>query len=79
VKQVLPWILSANTILLMWLIGNKKWWAWLFGLAGQGLWILFAIIYQAWGLLPLATFLIIVYARNLMKWHRETKIAFISG
>lgn len=69
--DIIPWILSANTIVLMWLAGNKNIWAWILGLAGQVVWILFVILYEAWGLLPLCLALIYVYSRNLWKWRTK--------
>lgn len=67
-KQILPLTLSAFTVLGMWLIGNKNRLGWVVGLINQILWISFAIIFKAWGLLPLTLVLIIVYTRNLLKW-----------
>lgn len=67
-KQLLPLLLSILTIIGMWLIGNKNRLGWVVGLINQGLWITFAIVFQAWGLLPLTLVLIFVYTRNLYKW-----------
>ena len=70
-RQVLPLILSAVTVVMMWKIGDLKVWAWALGLANQGLWLLFCITFEAWGLLPLCGFLIVTYTRNLVKWRRD--------
>ena len=67
-KQLLPLLLSILTIIGMWLIGNKNYWGWIVGLVNQTLWITFAIVFKAWGLLPLTLVLIVVYTRNLTKW-----------
>lgn len=67
-KQILPLILSLLTIVGMWLIGNKNRLGWVVGLFNQTLWITFAIVFKAWGLLPLTLVLIVVYTRNLTKW-----------
>lgn len=72
-KQLLPLVLSILTIIGMWLIGNKNRWDWIVGLVNQLLWISFAIIFKAWGLLPLSVVLIFVYTRNLYKWKDTNK------
>lgn len=69
--QIIPWLLSANTLTLTYLVGNKSNAGWLLGVIGQAMWFLFIITWQVWGLLPLAIGLTILYARNLVKWHRE--------
>lgn len=67
-RQILPLMLSVLTVLGMWLIGNKNRLGWVVGLINQVLWISFAILFKAWGLLPLSLVLIVVYVRNLHKW-----------
>lgn len=67
-KQILPVMLSVFTIIGMWLIGNKNKLGWVVGLLNQSLWVTFAVIFKAWGLLPLTVVLIVVYTRNLYKW-----------
>jgi hypothetical protein len=69
--QIIPWMLSANTLALTYLVGNKSNAGWLLGVIGQAMWFLFIVTWQVWGLLPLAIGLTILYARNLVKWHRE--------
>lgn len=70
-KQLIPFVLSANTIALNWLVGNRKTSGWVLGCVGQALWFVFIFTWQVWGLLPLAAVLTVVYARNLMKWRQE--------
>jgi hypothetical protein len=70
IRLLLPWLLSANTIAVMWLAGSKRSLALVLGLTGQAGWIAFAILYAAWGLLPLSIVLIAVYGRNLHRWTR---------
>jgi hypothetical protein len=74
VRQIIPFILSANTLTVMWLVGNKRTLGWTLALIGQTVWFLFIAVFEAWGLLPLAVGLTIVYARNLWNWHRITQI-----
>jgi len=66
--KVLPWILSANTLYVMFLAGNKRKYAWLLVLIGQALWLLWIILVQAWGLLPMNMGLWVIYTRNHLKW-----------
>lgn len=73
IEQMLPLALSANTVAVMWLAGSKRALGWALGLAGQGLWVAFSVVFEAWGLLPLAVVLTYVYGRNLMRWRREDK------
>lgn len=65
---VIPWILACWTVTSMWLAGNKTPWAWVSGIASQGLWLYFDYRVEAWGLMPLAVVLTAVYLRNLKKW-----------
>lgn len=70
-QQIIPWILSAITIYMFLLAGNKKRYTWLVGLGNQGLWLFWIIISGTWGLLPMNVALWIVYSRNHIKWKRE--------
>ena len=67
-KEIIPYILSAITIYMFLLAGNKKRSAWIVGLFNQALWLTWIIIIQAWGLLPMNIALWIVYTRNYWKW-----------
>lgn len=68
----MPWLLSAITIYMTILAGNKARWAWALGLANQGLWLVWIFAAQAWGLLPMNIALWIVYSRNHLKWMRAS-------
>lgn len=67
----MPWLLSALTIYMTVLAGNKTSWAWLVGLINQALWLSWIIASETYGLLPMNFALWIVYARNHMLWKRE--------
>lgn len=71
IKTYLPWLLSAITIYMTVLAGNKNRNAWLFGLINQALWLVWIIASSAWGLLPMNLALWIVYGRNHLKWNRK--------
>lgn len=72
-RQIIPLLLSANTLVLTWLVGNRRTAGWVLGCLGQALWFVFIITWQVWGLLPLAVGLSIVYTRNLVRWRREER------
>ena len=57
----------------MWLLAQKKSAGWIVGLVNQVLWVTFAIVYAAWGLLPLTVALIFVYTKGLIKWRAEER------
>lgn len=73
--QLIPLALSANTIALMWLVGDRRILGWGLGVAGQAVWFVFIFVFDAYGLLPLAVVLTAVYSRNLIKWRRDGKEA----
>lgn len=68
IKTYLPWLLSAITIYMTLLAGNKHPNAWLVGLMNQALWLTWIISASAWGLLPMCAALTFMYARNHFKW-----------
>jgi succinate dehydrogenase hydrophobic anchor subunit len=67
-KEIIPYILSAITIYMFLLAGNKKRSAWIVGLVNQALWLAWILLTQTWGLLPMNIALWIVYTRNYIKW-----------
>lgn len=67
----LPWLLSAITIYMTILAGNKSRWAWVVGLVNSALWLIWIITSQSWGLIPMNIALWFVYARNHFKWNEE--------
>lgn len=70
-RDYLPWFMSAITIWMTLLAGNKHRSAWLVGLGNQALWLFWIVSMQAWGLLPMNAALWVVYARNHLKWSRK--------
>jgi signal transduction histidine kinase len=70
VEQYLPWLLSAITIYMTVLAGDKHRLAWAVGLLNQGLWLVWIFAAEAYGLIPMNIALWIVYARNHLKWYR---------
>lgn len=68
VATYLPWLLSAITIWMTVLAGNKHRLAWAVGLANQALWLVWIVASASWGLLPMNIALWIIYGRNHLKW-----------
>lgn len=66
--SAMPWLLSAITIYMTVLAGNKHKSAWLVGLIGQAGWLFWIVLSQNWGFLPMNLALWIVYGRNHWKW-----------
>lgn len=66
----LPFLLSAITIWMTVLAGNKHPSAWAIGLLNQALWLYWIIAAEAWGLVPMNIALWIVYGRNHWKWNK---------
>lgn len=71
IQEHLPWLMSAITIWMTLLAGNKHRSAWLIGLFNQLLWLAWIITVEAWGLFPMNIALWLVYARNHLRWNKE--------
>ena len=71
VKDVAPWILSAITIYMNFLAGNRSRHAWAVGLFAQALWLGRILYTQTWGFLPMNVALWVIYGRNHLKWSKE--------
>jgi hypothetical protein len=62
------WVLAGWSLVTMILAGKKKRFAWVWGLAGQGLWAVYAITNHKYGFLLAAIPFSVVYIRNWVKW-----------
>lgn len=71
IRIYLPWLLSALTIWMTMLAGNKNRHAWAIGIVNQGLWLIWIVVSRSWGLIPMNIALWIVYARNHWKWNKD--------
>lgn len=67
----MPFLLSAITIWMTLLAGNKHPKAWLVGLVNQLLWLLWIVASGSYGLLPMNIALWLVYGRNHLRWQKE--------
>lgn len=69
--QYMPWLMSAITLYMTVLAGNKSRYAWLIGLFNQALWLAWILATENYGFLPMNLALCIVYARNHIKWGQQ--------
>ena len=68
IADYMPYVLSAFTIYVFLLAGNKNRSTWLVALASQVLWAIWIVSTKAWGLLPGTIVLTCVFIRNYLKW-----------
>lgn len=68
----LPWLLSAITLWMTYLQGEKNTLSWVVGLVGQLGWFILTFVTGLYGLLPLNIGLTVLYYRNYVKWKRDT-------
>ena len=73
IETHLPWLLSAITIYMTVMAGNKHRMAWAIGLVNQALWLVWIISSSAWGLIPMNVALWVAYGRNHLKWNADEK------
>jgi hypothetical protein len=66
--QQSAWLASAVSLVMMWQMGNRRWWAPYLGIFGQVFWTLLAIFTQQWGLIPAVVLYTTVHARNAWLW-----------
>lgn len=71
IVALLPWLLSAITIYMTVLAGNRHPHAWAVGLVNQALWLVWIIASSSWGLLPMNLALWAIYLRNHLKWRAQ--------
>ena len=66
----MTWILSATSIIGLWLMGNQSKWGPRLGLLNQILWVYFILSTKQYGLLPGVILYTIVHIRNILKWEK---------
>ena len=71
IEEILPWLLSAITIWMTLMAGNKNKLAWLIGAINQVFWFIWIVGTQTWGMLPMNFALTYVYLRNHFLWKKE--------
>lgn len=66
--EILSWVLSGTSAVMLWLMGNKTKWGPRVGIANQVLWIVYCVWTQQWGLLPGVLLYTAIHIRNLIRW-----------
>ena len=66
--DLLSWVISGTSALMLWVMGNKSVWGPRIGLMNQVLWLAYVIGTRQWGLLPGVIIYTVVHLRNLRKW-----------
>ncbi len=64
---MISWVTSAGTLLAVWLTGRNLRLSWKVSLVNQGIWLVFIITYDAWGLLPLTLALSGIFSHHLWR------------
>jgi hypothetical protein len=67
------WITSAISAVMLWQLGNRRWWAPWLGLVNQIFWVALAIHTGQPGLLPGIALYICIHLRNGLKWRAERR------
>ena len=66
----LDWVLGFTTLIGVELMIRQKWYAWVFSICNQFVWLTYIIVEQQYGLLPLNIALFFQNTRGLLKWSR---------
>jgi hypothetical protein len=69
--NILSWILSATSAIMLIAMGNKYKYAPMIGIFNQVLWIIYTVATKQWGLLPGVIIYLIVHIRNHRKWTKK--------
>lgn len=66
----MDWVLSAISMIMLWMMGNKNRYAPVVGIFAQILWIYYAISLGQYGLLIGTIGYLIIHIRNTVKWNK---------
>lgn len=64
----LPWVMSAVTIVQLWLTGNRWRYVWLLALCNGVVWTTWTVLARQWGMMPLNVVSAVVAWRNHRVW-----------
>ena len=73
-SQVLSYVLSANSLVSLWLVGNKNKAGFVLGVINQALWVWYALMLKQYGRLIGVIAYTIINIRNLVKWSKERSV-----
>lgn len=69
--ELLPWVISALTIFMMFSAGERKSYTWQVGIVNQALWFVWIVYVSAWGLMPMNIAMWYICIINHRKWKQE--------
>ena len=72
--QYFPWVLSAITLIQMWMSGKKYKNSWLVTIINQVFWFVWIRESANWGLLPMNLGILILAIRNHYLWIKQDKV-----
>lgn len=70
-RQILALAIACNQVWFMWLAGRQLTITWYFAILGNIGWMIFTVVFQAWGIAPMVLFLTVVYTTNLITWTKR--------
>lgn len=69
--QVIDIGAAVFAVIQVYLVGQKNWTGWVFGMVSSVIYIALGIYIHLYGLMVLESILFCMYARNLVKWRKE--------
>ncbi len=73
ILEFLPWVLSASTTYAAMMAGDKHRHAWSFGILNQAVWLVWIVMSETWGMMPMNVALTAMCIRNHIRWARDLK------
>lgn len=70
-SEVLSYVISFTSAIMLWLMGNKTRWGPIVGIGNQILWVVYVLLTSQWGLLPGVVMYLFIHVRNLYKWQKK--------
>lgn len=67
----ISWLGNLFIVLGLWYQAKKHWWAFLFSVVGESLWIAYAITAHIWSLAVVCAIFAILAIRAMVAWRNE--------
>ena len=65
---MLSWVANVLICFGAWHVAKKRWWAFLFSLAGEAVWIIYAAEQRLWSLAFICIVFSLLAVRNMLAW-----------
>jgi hypothetical protein len=69
----MDWIISGLSLIVIWTMGNKSWYAPFIGIFSQVFWVYYALSLKQYGLLIATIGYLFIHIRNAYKWNVTDK------